>query len=115
MRRDELQRSAGWTLLLEDGRLIASAGADALYLLDQLDAAAACAVHDAWQANTLPGLIGKHDDALAALARIGALAAPAPAATTTRFSVELLGGAVQQPDLFHGRPAKPGAEGVIRG
>jgi bacteriocin biosynthesis cyclodehydratase domain-containing protein len=89
MRPDELHPSAGWTLLLEDGRLIASAGADALYLLDQLDALDARALHDAWHADSLAKLVGKHDAALDALSRIGALAAPPPAAATVRFSVEL--------------------------
>jgi hypothetical protein len=65
-------RSAGWTLFLEGDKLIASGGADALFLLDELSAQDARALHDAWHSDALSSV---SPDILAKLHKLGALRA----------------------------------------
>jgi len=88
-----LRPSPEWTLVLEEGRLILSGGADALYLVDEVSGAAATALAEAFAADRLealdvPGL--GLERALVRLERIGAIvrARPTPAAP---FAVALGG------------------------
>jgi hypothetical protein len=75
-------RSAGWTLFLEGDKLIASGGADALFLLDELDAPSARALHTAWHSDALSTV---DPDILAKLHKLGALRRGTP--TPLRFTV----------------------------
>jgi bacteriocin biosynthesis cyclodehydratase domain-containing protein len=79
-----LRNHPAWRLLLEDDKLIAVAGADELYLVDEVDAAGARALHDAWQAEAWePLAAGPLGAAVAKLERLGAiqrtLSGPRPA------------------------------------
>lgn len=94
-------RNPAWTLLLEGDRLIASAGADSLFLIDELDAAAAHKLHDAWHGDRLDSL---SDDATARvleqLRRMGALV---PAQTTNaklRVAIQAHGAAAAIADAL---------------
>ncbi|HZS37851.1 MAG TPA: hypothetical protein VFF06_13530 [Polyangia bacterium] len=85
--------SPNWTLLYEDDRAIASAGADELYLLDELDGAQARRLVEAWRAGTLDALAGGElRPMLEKLAQLGVLlkVARAPGGTL-RYAVRGLG------------------------
>src|SRR5262245_13064762 len=49
-------KNPAWTLILEEDRLIAHAGADSLYLIDELNAAEARALYEAWHGDSLDTL-----------------------------------------------------------
>ncbi len=65
-------RSPGWVLFLEGEQLIASGGADALYLLDELPPTDARTLHTAWQSNTLASLPPHFAPVLTKLQHLGA-------------------------------------------
>ncbi|NUP14422.1 MAG: hypothetical protein HOW73_50980 [Polyangiaceae bacterium] len=69
-----LRRSLSWTLFLEGDRLVASAGADALFLLDTLDAEAARELYERWERDELgPSGTPSIDRAIDELKRAGAV------------------------------------------
>lgn len=85
--------SPAWTTLLDGGQLILSGGADAHFLVDEVDAQGAERVHRAWHAGAIGELEG--DPALRpvleAFARLGAVACARRAPGTLRCDLVFAG------------------------
>lgn len=114
--------SPAWTTLLDGGRLILSGGADAHFLVDEVDAADAERVHRAWHAGSLHELEERPTlrAVLDAFARLGAIERTRPPAGALRVGLvfagdpdariaELLRGFGER----HGLRVEPGAEGDL--
>lgn len=74
-------QNPAWTTRIDDGRLVLSGGADALFLVDEVDAAGAARLHRMWHEGTLEAL--DEEPALRAVldafAQAGAIARARPA------------------------------------
>jgi bacteriocin biosynthesis cyclodehydratase domain-containing protein len=87
------RKSPEWTLLLEADQLVASAGADELYLVDEVQPAEARALHRAFGDDTLAALPAAYDAILRKLERLGAIVRAQPVAgPRLRASVRSAGG-----------------------
>ncbi len=85
------QMSPQWTLLLEEDQLVASAGADELYLVDEASPVEARALHGAWrsgQPGTFDALGAAFAPLLGKLEKLGALQRTRrPPGATLRFAL----------------------------
>lgn len=110
-----LRPSPEWTLVVEEGRLILSGGADALYLVDEVTGAAAEALAEAFARDRLDALAQAQPAvarALVRLERIGAIvrARPAPA---TPLRAALVGVPALDGELARTIAQLAGAEAAI--
>lgn len=80
-------------MFLEGDRLVASGGADALFLLDELDPAQARALHELWQGGDLRSVPAELEPAVRDLARLGAIVPAVEPAPTLAFDLAALGDA----------------------
>jgi hypothetical protein len=94
------RRNPAWTLFLEDGRLVASAGADALFLLDEISPDDARALHAMWQTGSFDGEPNEAvRRALVELENAGAIVVARPVVAPLRWALCVVGATPEAADV----------------